>query len=70
MDLGLGINQTNNMTLINLRKKFRDKQQIIKFFQAQSKITIISDLIFPEYDCYDFQYFIQVLTGNKGVSFF
>ena len=31
-------NQNTSMTLINLRKKFRNKEQIQKFFQEQSKI--------------------------------
>ena len=38
MDLNMNFNENSSMSLINLRKKFRNKEQIQKFFQEQSKI--------------------------------
>ena len=37
MDRLLGRNQNVDITLSNLRQKFRTKEQIKQFFQAQSK---------------------------------
>lgn len=59
-----------NITLKNLRMKFRNKKHIIDFFVSQSKNYNCNskDLVFPDYDFYDFQYFVQVLTDKKGVT--
>jgi hypothetical protein len=64
----------NNKVEINLeeiRKKFKTKQDVIKFFDYQGKIfNFILGKVFPDYDFYDFEYFIQILEGKKHVRIF
>jgi hypothetical protein len=64
-------NQQSSNVIITvdlLRKKFKCKANIIAYFNSKGKLELIYlGLFFPNYDCYDFEFLLQVLKKEKKV---
>jgi hypothetical protein len=63
------MNTETKVTLKFLRKKFRNKSDIVTFFKNRGNhLNNSKGEFFPPYHFYDFKYFLDVISNKKKVK--
>ena len=62
-----------NITIGEVFAKIKTREDIVNFFREQGKIYIDNlylGLFYPSCSCYNTQFFLSVLSGEKSVNIF